>query len=182
MGGIDYLVLNHITDSNFGLWQSHKSYDFITNMFTINTFSYIWMANAALSYLLQSKGHIVVVSSVAGKIGIPNTTIYSATKHALHGFFNGLRNELTHFSGDNNQNISITLCIIGATATEGAKVAQEKLTKVDWIDPALVAKAIVNGAALRLREITYPYSSLPVIVMNTFVPAVVDYLLYLFQS
>jgi len=41
-----------------------------------------------------TKGHIGVVSSLAGHVGTPKTAVYSATKHALHGFFNALRVEM----------------------------------------------------------------------------------------
>jgi dehydrogenase/reductase SDR family protein 7 len=42
----------------------------------------------------ESKFQIVVVSSLAGKVGAPMSSAYSASKHALHGFFNALRIEL----------------------------------------------------------------------------------------
>lgn len=45
----------------------------------------------------QGTGSIVTVSSVVGIAGAPLGTGYSATKHALQGFFNSLRTELTDF-------------------------------------------------------------------------------------
>jgi NADP-dependent 3-hydroxy acid dehydrogenase YdfG len=39
----------------------------------------------------REAGHIVAISSVQGIIGLPARTAYSASKHALHGFFDGLR-------------------------------------------------------------------------------------------
>ena len=42
----------------------------------------------------QSKGRIVGVSSVAGLTGVPTRTAYSASKHAMFGFFDSLRIEL----------------------------------------------------------------------------------------
>jgi corticosteroid 11-beta-dehydrogenase isozyme 1 len=91
MGGLDYLVLNHITNSRYGLWTQQPNHDFVEEMFDTNTLSYIWMANAALSTLQASGGQIVVVSSLAGYVGVPFTAVYAATKHALRGFFNALR-------------------------------------------------------------------------------------------
>lgn len=43
--------------------------------------------------LKQRSGHIVVMSSIAGKFGFWFRTAYSASKHALHGFFEALRLE-----------------------------------------------------------------------------------------
>lgn len=48
----------------------------------------------ALPHLKQSKGRIVGVSSVAGLTGVPTRTAYSASKHAMFGFFDSLRIEL----------------------------------------------------------------------------------------
>src|SRR3546814_17512339 len=39
-------------------------------------------------------GHVVVISSVVGKMGTPLRTGYAAAKHALHGFFESARDEL----------------------------------------------------------------------------------------
>ncbi|XP_066535448.1 dehydrogenase/reductase SDR family member 7 [Hoplias malabaricus] len=43
----------------------------------------------------QGSGTIATVSSIAGLVGAPLSTGYSASKHALQGFFNSLRTELT---------------------------------------------------------------------------------------
>lgn len=45
----------------------------------------------------QGSGSIVTVSSIAGLAGVPLSTGYSASKHAIQGFFNSLRTELTDF-------------------------------------------------------------------------------------
>lgn len=140
MGGLDIIILNHITDSRYGLWlkqqesieaQYYERVQFLQEIFQVNTFSYIWLATASIKYLSANKGQIVVVSSLAGHVGTPMTAAYSATKHALHGFFNAFRIELKL----QNTDISITLCAIGATETEGAKYVQEKMTSVQWDSP-----------------------------------------------
>ncbi len=48
----------------------------------------------ALPHLKQSRGMLVVISSVQGKVGVPYHTGYSASKHAVHGFCDSLRMEL----------------------------------------------------------------------------------------
>jgi short-subunit dehydrogenase len=45
-------------------------------------------------FLKKNNGRFVVISSVAGKIGVPVRSGYSASKFALHGFFEALRAEL----------------------------------------------------------------------------------------
>ena len=71
MGGLDYLILNHITKSRFGTWlvdnkNAEGNHDFIKEMFAVNTFSYMWTATAAMDALKASNGAIAVVSSLAG--------------------------------------------------------------------------------------------------------------------
>lgn len=46
------------------------------------------------SMLARGRGHIVVVSSLAGKVGTPLRSAYCASKHALQGFFDCLRAEV----------------------------------------------------------------------------------------
>ncbi len=56
------------------------------------------MTKALLPSLIgQKSGHIVVVSSVAGKIATPVSASYSMSKHALQGFFNALRCEVQEY-------------------------------------------------------------------------------------
>ena len=53
------------------------------------------MTAAALPYLKASRGLIVAVASIAGLTGVPERTGYAASKHAMVGFFESLRIELT---------------------------------------------------------------------------------------
>ncbi|XP_071434439.1 hydroxysteroid 11-beta-dehydrogenase 1-like protein isoform X3 [Pithys albifrons albifrons] len=114
LGGLDYLVLNHIGRTRFQMWTGDVEYT--RWLMQVNFFSYVELTTAALPTLEQSRGSLVVVSSVAGKIPTPFTTSYSATKFALDGFFSSLRHELTM----QKSNVSITLCILGLIDTEAA--------------------------------------------------------------
>jgi short-subunit dehydrogenase len=49
----------------------------------------------ALPHLKQTNGRLAAVSSMAGKVGPPNRSAYAASKHAMAGFFDALRVELT---------------------------------------------------------------------------------------
>ena len=60
----------------------------------VNFFGAVHCTRAALDALCQSRGLIVVVSSVAGFAPLIARTGYAAAKHALHGFFDSLRTEL----------------------------------------------------------------------------------------
>ena len=60
----------------------------------INYFGPVAHTKAVLPYMLKQKsGHIAVMSSIAGKFGFFERSAYSASKAALHGFFESLRLE-----------------------------------------------------------------------------------------
>ena len=60
----------------------------------VNLFGAINLTRPALPALQQARGLIVAISSVAGFTPLIARTGYSASKHALHGFFESLRTEL----------------------------------------------------------------------------------------
>ena len=60
----------------------------------VNLWGSAWVTHAALPHLKASRGLIVAVSSLAGLVGVPGRTAYSASKFAMAGFFEALRTEL----------------------------------------------------------------------------------------
>src|SRR5476651_1526138 len=62
----------------------------------LNYFSYIILTKALLPHFIERhSGYFVVTSSVMGKIGTPMRAAYAASKHALHGYFDSLRAEVS---------------------------------------------------------------------------------------
>lgn len=62
------------------------------------------------SMLSKGSGHIVIISSLVGKFGTKFRSAYSASKHALHGYFDSLRTEI-------DPNIKITIVCPGFIKT-----------------------------------------------------------------
>jgi short-subunit dehydrogenase len=61
----------------------------------VNFFGTVSITKYLLPYMLDRRsGYFVVVTSLVGKFGSPFRSAYSASKHALHGFFDSLRAEL----------------------------------------------------------------------------------------
>ncbi len=66
------------------LWLDRK-------IFEINYFGTIALTKAVLPYMIrQRSGHIAATSSISGRFGFPLRSAYSASKQALHGFFETL--------------------------------------------------------------------------------------------
>lgn len=78
----------------------------------INYLSYVAITKAILPHMLsKGEGQFIVISSLVGKFGTPLRSSYSATKHALHGFFDSLRAELY------NQKIKVLIVCPGFIKT-----------------------------------------------------------------
>ena len=54
----------------------------------------IHLSRAAVNHIIQTKGHMVFISSIAGLFGLPGASIYCASKGALTGLCDSLRLEL----------------------------------------------------------------------------------------
>ncbi len=83
-------------------------------MIDVNIKGVLFCTAAVISQMKEKKsGHIVNISSVAGRIVFPSGSVYCATKHAITAFSEGLRQELSARS-----NIRITCIEPGAVETE----------------------------------------------------------------
>ncbi|XP_069073143.1 hydroxysteroid 11-beta-dehydrogenase 1-like protein isoform X2 [Pleurodeles waltl] len=154
LGGLDYLVLNHIGESPYEAWSGDVEHT--RWLMQVNFVSYVQLASSALSALAESKGSIVVVSSINGKVATPYTTSYSATKFALDGFFSSLRQELAMQGTD----IAITLCILGLIDTDYAMSRIRGKVLMTPYPASEAALAIVKGGTSRDREIHYPWQAI----------------------
>lgn len=65
------------------------------NLLELNVLGQIALTKAVLPVMVaQGSGHLLVTSSVSGKVGVPLRTGYCASKHAVMGFFDSLRTEV----------------------------------------------------------------------------------------
>jgi len=109
-GSIDMLVNNAgVSQRSSCLKTDMSTY---RKIFEVDVFGQVALTKAVLPIMLdQGSGHIAITSSVAGKIGVPFRTGYCAAKHAVMGFFDALRAEVSH------QNIKVTTITPGFIRT-----------------------------------------------------------------
>lgn len=83
-------------------------------MIDVNIKGVLYCTGAVVTHMLENKsGHIINISSVAGRIVFPAGSVYCATKHAITAFSEGLRQELSV-----KKNIRVTCIEPGVVATE----------------------------------------------------------------
>lgn len=157
-GRIDVLV------NNAGISQRslavHTQPDVYTDLINVDLIAPIWLTQLTLKYMVAAKtGHIVAISSVAGRIGAPLRTAYSAAKHGLIGYMDSLRAEV-----EIPHNISVTNILPGSVATNVAKNAltadgtrrgYSDETIDAGADPADCAIHILDAVANNVREYIY---------------------------
>ena len=87
-GGIDLLVNN----AGITLREPfiHTRMTAYRRVMDVNFFGAIHCTKAAIESLIQRRGMIIVLSSIAGFSPLPGRSGYCASKHALHGFFDTL--------------------------------------------------------------------------------------------
>ena len=107
-------------------------------------------------FTARGSGHLVFVSSVAGKIGIPLRTAYCAAKHGLIGYADALRAELSQ-SG-----ISVHVVCPGSVATnvsrnaltaDGSARGRSDSVIEQGMAPEEAARRIIDGVAEGEREV-----------------------------
>lgn len=90
-GKLDILV-NNAGISMRGMF-NETQLEVLERVMQVNFWGSVYCTKYALPYLLLSKGSIAVISTTAGFVGLPGRTGYSASKFALHGFFDTLHSE-----------------------------------------------------------------------------------------
>jgi uncharacterized protein len=151
---IDILVNN----AGFGVFrEAHEaSMDEIKGMFEVNVVGLMACTSMVLPKMRERRfGHIINIASQAGKIATPKSSVYSATKHAVLGYTNSLRMELSDY------NVRVTSVNPGPIATNFFNIADEKGTYVKnvqkfMLQPEYVAGKVVDSMLTKTREINLP--------------------------
>jgi len=160
-GRIDNLV-NNAGISAQALFEEVDAKDlrWYEDLMRVNLWGAVWCTHAALPQLKRNKGRIVAVGSLAGLVGVPGRTAYSATKFAMTGFFEALRAELK------GAGVSVTTAYPGVVATQiryrgynakGQPAGSSGLKEEDAMSVEECARLILDGMEKRKREVVMTF-------------------------
>jgi short-subunit dehydrogenase len=175
-GGIDVLV-NNAGRSAHALFEDVQDLSWYEELMRVNLWGAIWCTHAALPYLKASHGKIVAVSSLAGLVGVPGRTAYSATKFAMGGFFEALRAELK------GAGVSVTVAYPGVVATNirhrgfnaaGGQLGESLLREEGAMSAFDAARLIMEGMEKRRREVVMTAKGKLGRFMKLIVPGLVE--------
>src|SRR6185503_14856266 len=126
-------------------------------------------------FVANRRGHIVNVSSVLGKRGVPRQAVYSATKAAILGLSEALRSELAPHG------ITVTSFCPSSTETEMNRRIQgndhplkQFIRRSFMYTPEAVARLVVESARRRSREVVLSLPAKAVVLANQIAPATLD--------
>lgn len=154
----------------------------IRQLMDVNFYGTVYCSKYALPYLLKTKGSLVGVISIAGYVGLPGRTGYSASKFAIRGFLDTVRIE------NMKKGLHVLVAAPGFTASEVRKVAltndgsqqgETPRNEDKMMSAEECARHIVKAIEKRKRELilTFVEGKLTVF-LSKFFPSLIDKLTY----
>jgi len=178
-GGIDVLI-NNAGISMRALFESTEI-AVIKQLMDINFWGTVYCTKYALPHLLESKGNLVGVSSIAGYKGLPGRTGYSASKFAMHGFLETLRIE------NMKKGLHVLIACPGFTASNIRNTALNEKGETQGESPRdegkmmsaeEVATHIANAVVKRKDRLTLTSQGKLTVLLNKFFPKFLDKQVY----
>jgi short-subunit dehydrogenase len=147
----------------------------------VNFWGTVYCTKYALPYLIEQKGSLIGVSSVAGFHGLPGRTGYSASKFAIHGFLETIRIE------NLKKGLHVMIIAPGFTSTEirkhaltadGSEQGNSPRDEKKLMSPEYVAKWVLKGIRKKKRNKLLTLDGKLTALFQRIIPAVVDWAYY----
>ncbi len=157
----------------------------VKSLMDVNFWGTVYCTKFALPYLLEAKGSVVGVISIAGYAGLPGRTGYSSSKYAIRGFLDTLRIEHLYdglhvmvfapgFTASNVRNAALT--------ADGSRQGKTPRDEGRMMTAEKVAEYMAKGLARRKSEmILTPIGKLTVF-MNKWFPRLTDRLEFSYMA
>jgi short-subunit dehydrogenase len=144
----------------------------------VNVSAVIQTTRAALPHMIKRRhGHIINMSSIAGLMGTPNLSVYSASKYAVGGFSEALRREISRYG------IPVSTIHAGAVKTEFAQHAGItrksgiRTPRFSTLTAEDVARTVLSVVERPRRAVIIPGPMRFVVWLNLLCPGLVDWLI-----
>ena len=175
-GRIDALV-NNAGMTMWARFEDIHDLSILERIMQVNYMGSVYCTRHALPYLRQSKGLIVGISSLAGRVGVPTRTGYSAAKHAMTGFFDSLRIEL------DGSGVAVTMIYPGfvatgirenATGPDGKPILVSPVKEGEVMGVEECVRRIVRAMERREREVVMTARGKMGLWLKLLAPSMVD--------
>ncbi len=151
--------------------------DVLKKVMDINYYGTIYCTKLALNSIIERKGTIVGVSSIAGYRGLPGRSGYSASKFAVNGWLEALRTELLDdgvnvmwvcpgFTSSNIRNAALN--------SKGNRQGESPMDENEMMSSEKCANHILKAIEKRKRTIVLTFTGKRTVFMNKFFPSLTD--------
>ena len=174
-GGIDILINN--AGISMRSLVADADVDVLRKVMDINFFGTVYCTKLALASILERKGDIVGVSSIAGYRGLPGRSGYSASKFAINGWLESLRTELLEtgvnvmwvapgFTRSNIRNVALN--------SKGQAQGESPLNERSLMSSQECAAHIIRAIEKRRRTLILSANGKQTVFLNKFFPSLTD--------
>lgn len=174
-GGVDILI-NNAGISMRALLRD-VDIDVIRKVMDINFFGAVYCTKYALSSIIERKGTIVGVSSIAGYRGLPGRSGYSASKYALQGWLEAIKIELKQ------EGVHVMWVCPGFTTSnirhaalnkEGMAQGESPMDENDMMTAQQCARRILDAVRKKKRTVVMTFTGKQTVFLNKFLPRLAD--------
>ncbi len=173
---IDVLV-NNAGISMWARFEDLTDLAILERIMRVNYMGAVFCTAHALPHLRASKGRLIGIASLAGRVGVPTRTGYSASKHAMTGFFDSLRIEL------DGSGVTVTMIYPGfvstgirenATGPDGKPILVSPVKEGEVMGVEDCARRIVKAIESREREVVMTARGKIGLWLKLLAPSLVD--------
>ena len=178
-GGIDILINN--AGISMRALMKDATTDVIKKVMDINFMGVVYCTKYAMNSIIERKGTIVGISSIAGYRGLPGRSGYSASKFALQGYLEALRTELM------NDGVNVMWVCPGFTASNIRNAALNKdaqshgdtpMDETRLMTAEECSRHILSAIKKRKRTLVLTFTGKQTVLVNKFFPGLADKLIH----
>lgn len=176
VGSVDMLINNGGISQRSLVHQTEVEID--RKIMEVNYFGNIALTKAILPEMIQNGGgQIAVTTSIVGKFGFPLRSAYSASKHALYGFYKTLQTEYKM------SNVHVTMICPGRVKTnislhaldgKGSEHGKMDEGQDQGISAERASRKIVKALSKKKKEVLVGGREILMVYIHKYIPSLFD--------